>query len=303
MRSIPNDICRIPARDRRRDGRGFSQINVGFRECPPFLGLGIGAAGIDDVGPGADVTLTAGAARVTFACLDGMGRIGIGGRWHDWRPGHAVLLPAGARCRYAHARGRWRFAWVCWRDARLQPAAQPTLRAWDGAGLGESITGCWRERHALDPAAMHHWATLVALIARRAEAPVDDPRLSALAAAVDADLAQPWTLGDLARLAGCGIETLRGLVHAAAGVSPVAWLARRRMRRAAALIAGSDLAITAIAEQVGYGNAFAFSVAFKRAMGVPPSVYRGERTGRFLIPGDPLGRAPSRGGVGVGRRR
>ena len=301
MARIPTDLCRIPAGEVRREGRRFVQRAVGWGECPPFLGLGVVAAGVTEAGPGFTVATTPGIAGV-MVCLAGEGRLALDGRWERWRPGQAALLPRGARHVYAHGRGRWRLAWVCWRDD-LGGGRAPSLRAWDAAGLEPAIEGCWRERNAADTAAMHHWATLVALIARRADLPAEDPRLVAVARAVDADLAQAWTLADLARIAGCGIETLRLLVRRSAGGSPMAWLTARRMRLAATLLAGADDPVAAIGERVGYANPFAFTAAFKRAMGVPPTRYRGERRGGVLIPGDPQGRPPSRGGRGSPHRQ
>jgi len=40
------------------------------------------------------------------------------------------------------------------------------------------------------------------------------------------------------------------------------------------LLRTTDLSLEAVAEQVGYQNAFAFSVAFKRWSGIPPSQHR-----------------------------
>jgi AraC-like DNA-binding protein len=46
------------------------------------------------------------------------------------------------------------------------------------------------------------------------------------------------------------------------------------MGRASLLLARSPRTIESIAADVGYGDPFAFSVAFKRQFGVPPSAYR-----------------------------
>ncbi len=50
----------------------------------------------------------------------------------------------------------------------------------------------------------------------------------------------------------------------------ITWM---RMDRAAALLGRSVLTIATVAEAVGYSSPFAFSTAFKRKMGIPPSAY------------------------------
>jgi AraC-like DNA-binding protein len=51
-------------------------------------------------------------------------------------------------------------------------------------------------------------------------------------------------------------------------------VAMLRMRHAAVLLAHDAYSVEAVAGRVGYDNPYAFSTAFKRYMGVPPSRYR-----------------------------
>ncbi len=55
-----------------------------------------------------------------------------------------------------------------------------------------------------------------------------------------------------------------------------------RLQRAAGALATTRDKMATIAEAVGYQDAFAFSVAFKRHFGVAPSVYR-QREGSASI--------------------
>lgn len=47
-----------------------------------------------------------------------------------------------------------------------------------------------------------------------------------------------------------------------------------RMRRATAYLASDSYTIEAVARLIGYDSRYAFSTAFKRQMGLPPSEYR-----------------------------
>jgi AraC-like DNA-binding protein len=54
----------------------------------------------------------------------------------------------------------------------------------------------------------------------------------------------------------------------------MAYLTGWRLSHAADLLTTTDATLEAIARQVGYSSAFAFSAAFKRTRGVSPSRYR-----------------------------
>lgn len=302
MASIPGDICQIPEDRRHRDeGSGFSQVTVSWSECPPFMGHGITSAGITECGAGFTVSGQPGRDWALMATLSGSGEIWIDGAWKPWSANQAAVLPSHVFHHYRHRQGTWRLCWVVQRSGEDLPLpSAPTLLPFRSDLLAAAIEGCRQERgtgHGRE--AQHHWAALVALQMRRCLDAEHDQRLDAVWDAVLADPAQDWTLGDLARLAGCGIEALRLAVHGQTGHSPMAHVTWLRIRRAASQLLLGDERVSAIAAEVGYENPFAFSVAFKRLMGVSPAVYRGQRHGHRLIPGDPLGKPPSRGGLGA----
>lgn len=65
------------------------------------------------------------------------------------------------------------------------------------------------------------------------------------------------------------------------GESPLHYVTRWRMHRAQRLLRGSSARLAEIAAHVGYQTEFAFSRAFKRRVGVAPSVFR--RTARAVV--------------------
>ncbi|WP_288813742.1 helix-turn-helix transcriptional regulator, partial [uncultured Gordonia sp.] len=58
------------------------------------------------------------------------------------------------------------------------------------------------------------------------------------------------------------------------GTTPRAWLYARRLEKARALLARSELGVADICAQVGFRDPSHFSRAFSRAFGVSPSRYR-----------------------------
>nr|MDQ2687456.1 helix-turn-helix transcriptional regulator [Armatimonadota bacterium] len=162
-------------------------------------------------------------------------------------------------------------------------AEEPSLVRLDPRPLADAIQGLYRESlGAAEPALLHSWAHLTHAYAQRALGPnlagSVDNRLRALWERVDAHLAHPWTVADLANVAGTSGEHLRRLCRSQMGRSPMRHVAHLRMRRAAALLSTQSYTVEAVAEQVGYENPFAFSTAFKRSLGLSPSDYRGERS-------------------------
>ncbi|MCA1217076.1 AraC family transcriptional regulator [Streptomyces sp. 8L] len=101
-----------------------------------------------------------------------------------------------------------------------------------------------------------------------------DPVCTAVLDALHGDPAFPWTLEGLSRLAGVSRATLSRRFAALAGQSPMAYLAWWRMVIAARLLSTSDAPLSEVAARVGYGSPFAFSHAFTREFGRPPTRFR-----------------------------
>ena len=101
-----------------------------------------------------------------------------------------------------------------------------------------------------------------------------DPAIGAALSLVHSDPARRWTVAGLAAATGLSRATFAARFTHHVGEPPMTYLTAWRMTLAADLLQDTDDTITAIARRVGYHDAFAFSVAFKRTHKVNPSDWR-----------------------------
>ena len=98
-----------------------------------------------------------------------------------------------------------------------------------------------------------------------------DARLAAAIRQMHGDPARSWTVDQLAKKAALSRSAFFERFTRALGVPPMEYLLAWRMAVAKDLLRRDDLAITEVAERVGYGSASTFSTAFSRYVGQPPS--------------------------------
>lgn len=99
-----------------------------------------------------------------------------------------------------------------------------------------------------------------------------DPAIGAALDHLHTDPARQWTVAALASVAGLSRAAFAARFTQLVGQPPMAYLTGWRMTLAADLLRGeAGTTVAAAASAVGYRDAFAFSVAFKRATGVSPS--------------------------------
>jgi len=96
----------------------------------------------------------------------------------------------------------------------------------------------------------------------------------AATAQLSAELARPWTVRELAASVHVSEGHLSRLFTSQVGTPPMAWLARMRAERAAALLLESDLPIAEVGARVGWPDANYAARRFKAVHGVSPSAYR-----------------------------
>ncbi|WP_309711297.1 AraC family transcriptional regulator [Armatimonas sp.] len=93
-------------------------------------------------------------------------------------------------------------------------------------------------------------------------------------AQMEASLAHPWTLTELAALACLEPTYFVRRFRADTGLPPMAWLARLRAERAATLLLQTNLSMQEIGERVGWSDLSYFARRFRAHFGCSPSAYR-----------------------------
>ncbi len=86
--------------------------------------------------------------------------------------------------------------------------------------------------------------------------------------------ARDWTIEELAREVGLSRSVLAERFTDLVGIPPMQYLAKWRMQIAAELLSDGGANVATVANEIGYESEAAFSRAFKKMVGVPPSVWR-----------------------------
>jgi AraC-like DNA-binding protein len=112
-----------------------------------------------------------------------------------------------------------------------------------------------------------------------------DPPIAAALAAIHADPAAPWTVETLAAEANLSRSAFAARFKAIVGESPLQYVQRWRMQRAAHLIDVGNLPLKIIIERSGYASEAAFRKAFQQWIGVLPGQYQTQRKAHDQIEG------------------
>ncbi|MBN8525021.1 MAG: helix-turn-helix transcriptional regulator [Planctomycetes bacterium] len=149
---------------------------------------------------------------------------------------------------------------------RLGRALRAASEAPRGSGTVEAL-----RRHALvaDLA-----AELIAALGSDASGDEALLRIAPALAFIDAHLHLPLSREEIATRNRCSVSRLHQLFRAATGEAPQTWIRRRRLERAAALLAGTGLGTAEIAERCGFCDPYHLNKRFRAAYGMPPTAWR-----------------------------
>ncbi|HEY8025924.1 MAG TPA: AraC family transcriptional regulator [Burkholderiaceae bacterium] len=100
-----------------------------------------------------------------------------------------------------------------------------------------------------------------------------DERVAIALRCMHENMTRPWTVAQLAGEAALSRSAFFERFSRAVGVAPMAYLLAWRMAKAKDLLRRKEGGVADVAERVGYGSASAFSVAFTRHVGLPPTAY------------------------------
>jgi AraC-like DNA-binding protein len=101
-----------------------------------------------------------------------------------------------------------------------------------------------------------------------------DPIIGQALALLHKEPAEPWTISELARRVGLSRTRLAERFRHFLEESPMAYLAKWRLKLGAEILQSSEDSVAEIAATVGYGSEAAFNRAFKREFDCPPAQYR-----------------------------
>lgn len=99
---------------------------------------------------------------------------------------------------------------------------------------------------------------------------LQDARISRAVAALHHDPSRPWSVEDLASVAGMSRSRFAQLFLTMVGEAPLRYLHKWRLATASDLLKRSSLAVGEIAHRIGYESEAAFSRAYKALYGVSP---------------------------------
>jgi AraC family transcriptional regulator len=216
---------------------------------------------------------------------------------HAIGPGYVSLVPPGVAVEYRY-RGRSEHLYAHLRLPRVagprrgRPAVRradgtmrvPTVQ--DGGAEIPQLTDLLQQAIAAWPstparAVAEVWSALwrVVQLGARSEAGRPHAAVATAIAYIEANLAGPLAVPDVARVAGVSHNHLTRLFRAQTGATVVAHIRRRRLERARHLLRESTLPIPTVAASVGIGDLQAFNKACRRELGASPRAVRAGRVG------------------------
>ena len=258
--------------------------------------LGIVRSGISRVVPGYHMGRLAATQHMLILTTAGAGY--AHSEVDDWRlsPGTLFMSRADAPIAFGCADDEWRMYWW-YADARQAVSDPYVYRTCDNTAiLAAAMESLFKETGDVpreqewsaheetgDKARAHLLAELIAhyladelLGAPSVSLDSRAQQLQVLWRSVERNLHKDWSLNDFADFLQVSAATVQRWMHQYYGKSCHQCLIDRRMRRASELLQQTDYRLSAIAEQLGYCDAFTFSNAFKQHFKKAPRRFRQE---------------------------
>ncbi|MEU1486577.1 AraC family transcriptional regulator [Streptomyces sp. NPDC005752] len=258
----------------------MDRVSLSLAEPPVVVNIGVGVHGVSGL-------------RDVFRLPDlwqlhlygYTGHLTVGGGRHAIAPGRVSLIPPGTEATFDY-RGRSEHLY-----AHLQvPDAGECHRVpvmQDAGTEAPVVSGLLRRALAAMPGApaqatAEMWTVLwrVARLAGRERPGGAHGAVASAMAHIEANLAAPLTVPEIARRSGVSHSHLTRLFRAETGSTVAAYIRHRRLDHADHLLRESTMSIQAIACSVGISDLQAFNKACHRELGGSPRAIRGR-----MLPG------------------
>ena len=230
--------------------------------------------------------------------VEGRGRIQMGGKSFDVRPGELAWADANrASIRWPGRSGPWTIYWMRVDSGQMNRIAdalnvlsKPVFGLTDlaaASALFERVIQVMATRRLTMDANLN--AAVAELVAMAYDARSQSgPRLAGghaievggslgingVLAAMRADIRRRWTISDLVALTGVSQAQLFRLFRDKTGTSPMDYLRRERITVAKRQLTGTPASVSEVADSVGYSDPYYFSRDFTRVVGSSPRKFR-----------------------------
>lgn len=114
-------------------------------------------------------------------------------------------------------------------------------------------------------------------------APLRDPAIARAVHVLSSRPDEQWTVADLARVVGMSRTLFTARFRELVGETPIRYLTKVRLSRAAGYLATTNHNLYAIARRTGYDSEASLSKAFKREYGRSPGDYRRQSAARPIL--------------------
>jgi AraC-like DNA-binding protein/mannose-6-phosphate isomerase-like protein (cupin superfamily) len=116
--------------------------------------------------------------------------------------------------------------------------------------------------------------------------PLQDPPITQAVHMLCSRPSEQWTVADLARAVGMSRTLFSARFRTLVGQTPIRYLAKVRLSRAAGYLATTNSSLSTIARRTGYDSESSLSKAFKREYGRSPGDYRRHSSAQPIVIAD-----------------
>lgn len=230
---------------------------------------------------------------ILIFCLSGSGYITIDGKTEIVEENHAIIIPAKKEHEYgSKINNSWSLYWVHFNGSEAKELCDLLTNSGESATLfmpqsthlikAFETTIRWVQKAQTDNALISLTCTFTNLIglvfelkrSKTKKIRQAEERIRASLQTMEQTLRIPLTLEQLAEDAQMSVPHYCSLFKKQTGSTPIQVYAKFRIRAACHLLASTQLTVKQVASEVGYEDAYYFSRAFKKVMGISPNFYR-----------------------------